>query len=107
MNPQLGSWFPVNDKEGIVCNTGKPFRFQGTVNPLHVVIVEGELVIDCVLEDIFALSQLIFSAPERCGRLPATIRLADDFLEPIASKVEIDEAMYDDTEDKFEDDFEV
>ena len=107
VTPQLGSWRPINDKEGIVCNTGKPFRFKGTVNPLHVVIVEGELVIDCVLEDTFALSQLIFSAPLRCGRLPATIRLADDFLEPIASKVELDEAMYDDTEDEFEEDFEV
>lgn len=101
MNPQLGAWFPVSDNEGIVCNTGRPFNLQGTANPLHTVVVEGDLPIRFALEDIFALSQLIFSAPERCGRLPLTIRLADDLLEPIAAEVELDEAIYDDLEDEY------
>jgi len=100
INPELGSWFPINDREGIVCNTGEPFHSPGTVNPLHVVIVEGEIPINFALEDTFALSQLLFSAPEGCARSPLTIRLADDFLEPIASTVELDEAIYDDLEDE-------
>jgi hypothetical protein len=93
-NPSLGSYFTINSKEGIMCNTGRPFLSQGTAKPLHAVIAEGNLDIKNVLEDIFSLSQLIWSAPDKCGKLPVTIRLADDLLEPIASKVEIDEAIY-------------
>lgn len=107
INPELGSWFRINDREGVVCNTGRPFRFPGTANPLHIVIVEGELPIVSALEDTFALSQLLFSAPESCARSPLTVRLADDFLEPIASTVELDEAIYDDLEDELVEAYEV
>lgn len=109
-NPSLGSYFIINSKEGIVCNTGRPFLSQGTAKPLHAVIAEGDLDIKKVLEDIFSLSQLIWSAPEKCGKLPVTIRLADDLLEPIASKVELDEAIYEsewDEKEELKDDSEI
>jgi len=109
-NPSLGSYFIINSKEGIICNTGRPFLSQGTAKPLHAVIAEGNLDIKKVLEDIFSLSQLIWSAPEKCGRLPVTIRLADDLLEPIASKVELDEAIYEsewDEKEELKDDSEI
>ncbi len=109
-NPSLGSYFIINSKEGIVCNTGRPFLSQGTAKPLHAVIAEGDLDIKKVLEDIFSLSQLIWSAPEKCGKLPVTIRLADDLLEPIASKVELDEAIYEsewEKKEELEDDSEI
>ena len=95
-NPTIGSYYVLNSQEGIVCPTGEPFRLPGTAKPLSAVIAEGDLDIQWVLEDIFALSQLAFTAPDRCVRLPATIKLADDFLEPIASESDDDEALYDD-----------
>jgi hypothetical protein len=58
------------------------------------VIVEGNLDIEWVLEDIFALSQPCFTSPDKCTRLPVTIKLADDFLEPIASDADEDGARY-------------
>ena len=57
-------------------------------------IAEGPLDIQWVLEDIFALSQLVFTAPDKCIRLPLTIKLADDFLEPIAAEVDEEAARY-------------
>ena len=87
----------------VVCTTGLPFKFDGTAKPLSVIVVEGDLNMEWVLEDIFGLSQLVFSAPERCQRLPITIKIADDFLEPIASTVD-EEALRYDTDDEDEDD---
>jgi hypothetical protein len=58
------------------------------------VIAEGALKVEWVLEDIFALSQPVFTAPDKCGRLPLTIKLAHDFLEPIASHADDEAALY-------------
>jgi hypothetical protein len=93
-NPTIGSHFIVGSREGIVCTTGLPFRFPGSAKPLAAVVVEGGLSIISVLEDIFALSQLVFTAPTRCMRLPLTIKLAHDFLEPIASDADDEAALY-------------
>ncbi len=101
MNPRIGAYYvpQENGREGFVCNTGWPFKLPGTVNPLHACIVEGDLDIRWVLEDIFALSQLIWAAPDRCARLPLTIKLADDFLDPIAAEVNEEEALYGDEDE--------
>ncbi len=102
-NPTLGSYRVHGPREGIICNTGWPFRFPGTARPLSVVVVEGDLNIEWVLEDTFALSQPVFTAPDRCERLPLTIKLADDLLEPIAAASDDDAARYDDSEEPEED----
>lgn len=93
-NPTVGSAHVLGACEGIICTTGHPFRFPGTAQPLAVRIVEGELEIGAVLEDIFALSQPVFTAPDKCARLPLTIKLADDFLEPIAGAADEEAALY-------------
>lgn len=93
-NPMIGSYQVLTAHEGIVCTTGLPFRFPGTANPLAIVVREGDLDIRDILEDLFALSQLAFTAPDKCMRLPITIKLADDFLEPIASRIDEEEALY-------------
>jgi hypothetical protein len=93
-NPTIGSHYIVGPRDGIVCTTGLPFRFPGTAKPLAAVAVEGALNIGWVLEDIFALSQLVFTAPDRCMRLPLTIKLAHEFLEPIASVADDEAALY-------------
>ena len=101
INPRIGAYYvpQENGREGFICNTGWPFKLPGTVNPLHACIVEGNLDIRWVLEDIFALSQLIWAAPDHCARLPLTIKLADDFLDPIASEVDEEEALYGDEDE--------
>jgi hypothetical protein len=93
-NPQVGSWFRLSDEEGIVCNTGTPFLTQGTAKPLHVRIADGNLEIEKVLEDVFALSNLTWSAPDKCQRLPITTKLGDTFLRPIASPADVEKALY-------------
>lgn len=93
-NPTVGSHYLIGPQEAIVCTTGRPFRFPGTAKPLAVVKVEGALDIEGILEDIFALSQLVFTAPDKCMRLPLTIKLAHDFLEPIAGDADDEAALY-------------
>jgi len=93
-NPRIGSYQPLSSSAGIVCNTGWPFQIPGTANPLHVYIVEGDLNVEWILEDIFALSQLNYSAPDKCVRDPLTIKLNDEFLEPIAGEYDEDRARY-------------
>ncbi|MFA7155665.1 MAG: hypothetical protein WC112_08050 [Proteiniphilum sp.] len=93
-NPTVGSYSVLNEREGLVCNTGNPFHMPGTVIPLHARIVYGNLNIEKVLEDIFALSQLTWSAPMRSQRLPMTIKLIDDLLRSVAGTADDDEARY-------------
>jgi hypothetical protein len=92
-NPTIGSHY-VLGREGIVCTTGRPFRFPGTAKPLAAVVIEGPLNIEWVLEDLFALSQPVFSAPDKCVRLPLPIKLNDDFLEPVAGEADEEAALY-------------
>lgn len=94
-NPDMGSYTVFDSRSGAVCTTGSPFSFSGTANPLSVIGVEGDLNMEWVMQDIFDLSQLVFSAPDRCQRLPATIKIADDFLEPLAGFVDEDALNYD------------
>ena len=102
VNPVIGSYYfaSTNSRDGFVCDTGWPFELPGTAKPLHAYIVEGELNISWILEDTFALSQLIYAAPDRCARLPLTIKLADDFLEPIAAEANEEKALYGDEDDQ-------
>jgi len=98
-NPRVGGWFRINEKEGIVCNTGVPFLTQGTTKPLHVRIADGNLEIEKVLQDVFALSNLTWSAPDKCQRLPITTKLGDTFLRPIASPADMEKALYGEEEE--------
>jgi len=99
-NPRVGSWFRLSDKDGIVCNTGAPFLTQGTAKPLHVRIADGHLEIEKVLEDVFALSNLTWAAPDKCQRLPITTKLGDTFLRPIASPADVEKALYGEEEEE-------
>lgn len=98
-NPGMGAYFPVDSRQGIVCNTGWPFELPGTVIPLHASIVYGDLEIEKVLADIFRLSQLAWSAPDKSSRMPVTIKLGDEFLRPISSEADEEAALYGDEEE--------
>jgi len=95
-NPIIGSYFILNSHEAFLCTTGVPFISQGSVRPLYIVKTSEIIDIIKISEDIFSLSQLIWVAPDKCGRLPVSIKLVDDFLKPIASESDEDEARYGD-----------
>lgn len=92
-NPTVGSRLLLSDREGIVATTA-PIR--GTANPLNVVIDSGPLDIHHVLEDVFALAQLNFAAPDKYIKLPLTLKLTDDFLRSVAGRFDEDAAEYGD-----------
>lgn len=102
INPHLGNYFIFDSKQGIVCNTGYPFRISGTANPLFASITEGDLDIELVLEDMFCLSQLAYAAPNSASRNPSTISIGDFFLEAVASDSDREAALY--SEDNEDDD---
>ncbi len=95
-NPEIGDWFALDNKQGIVCNTGWPFQVPGTVKPLLISIVHGDLTLEKILADVFALSLLAWTAPDRSSRVPIVNRLGDLFLRPLASEADDRAALYED-----------
>lgn len=80
-NPQVGYYHLISETDGYVCSTGRAFsQHPGTVQPLHVRKVYGNLSIDACLEDIYSLTTLAWTRPEDCTRYPITIKLNDRFL---------------------------
>jgi hypothetical protein len=94
LNPQIGSWQELNQRDAILCTTGYPFRFDGTVKPLYLRLVLGDLELAKVLEDTFAMSQLCWPVPNRCMRLPIDLKLCDDLLRATAGDADEEEAIY-------------
>jgi hypothetical protein len=90
----VGAWKALNRHEGVVCTTGFPFRFPGTVNPLFIRIIAGDLDIEKILEDTFDLSQLCWPAPDRCIRLSIDLKLCDDNLRANAADADEDEGQF-------------
>ncbi len=97
-NPTIGAWEMIDDSKGIVCTTGYPFKFRGTVKPLAVQLVAGTLTLERVLEDTFAMSQLCWPVPDRCMRLSVDIKLCDDYLRSIAAEADDDGGQFGDDE---------
>lgn len=79
-NPQVGRYCLVNEMEGYLCATGRPFDRKGTVEPLHVRRVQGPMSLEQCLEDVFFLTCLSWTRPEDCTRYPITIKLNDILL---------------------------
>lgn len=100
-NPKIGIALELSAREGVICNTGYPFRLNGSVNPLHVRIVRGTLNLLHVLEDTFRMSLLAYSVPDRVMRLPIDMKLCDEFLRAVASESDEDEATYGEDDPSF------
>jgi|SRR5579859_1694638 len=89
-NPQVGTYYVVNDTDGYICTTGRAFPHEGTVRPLHVHRAIGALPIDACLEDVYDLSTLAWSKPDDCSRNPITIKLCDRYLTEDATEYDAD-----------------
>ncbi|MDO1449553.1 hypothetical protein Q0590_24970 [Rhodocytophaga aerolata] len=77
MNPQVGSWVAINEREGFVCTTGREFYHRGTSLPLYAKIAFGVMSLEAVLRDIYYLSTLSYTKPDDCSRDPLTIKMTD------------------------------
>jgi hypothetical protein len=106
-NPQIGMYRIVGKSEGYLCTTGRAFPRAGTVEPLHVKLIEGPLPIEKCLEDVYSLSALALTKPDDCTRYPITMKLNDRFLGEEATEYDADNLEFDgdmNEDDKIEDD---
>ncbi len=94
VNPWVGSYHIFDEHWGMLCTTGYPGIHQGTANPLVAKIVDGDLDIAKVLRDVYWLSILAWTKPDGVQGDPVTIKLADDWLEPIAARVSENEGVF-------------
>jgi hypothetical protein len=94
LNPVLGAWKQLMLSEGIVCTTGWPFNIPGTVEPLVVRTVRGNLDLVRILEDTFQMSQLCWPAPAGCMRLPVDLKLCDEHLRAFSGRADEDNALF-------------
>ena len=93
-NPQIGLYEVLDENEGFVCTTGRAFPRAGTVEPLCVKRLCGDLTMEQCLEDVFYLSALALTKPDDCSRYPLSIKLNDRALTDAATQFNEDELEY-------------
>ena len=84
-NPRLGTYKIFGDN-AFLCTTGRPYRYNGTTQPLQVVKIEGTMEFKLILDDLFALSNLTWTKPDYCSRLPISIKMTDIRLREVAGE---------------------
>jgi hypothetical protein len=97
-NPEIGCYRIINN-DGYLCSTGRSFLRQGTVKPLHIKYIEGNLSFKLCLEDIYYLTALTWTKPDDCSRYPITTKLNDRRLSEDASEYDEDALRFDLSED--------
>jgi hypothetical protein len=93
-NPQIGTFCIIDEGEAFLCSTGRAFPRRGSVQPLHILRVEGPLSMRECLEDVYALSSLAWTRPEDCSRYPITVKLNDRFLGEDAADYDVNALEY-------------
>lgn len=79
-NPEMGTFVRLDNYEGILATTGAPLLNRGTAQPLAIEKIIGDIDIDDIAHDMYALSHLSFASPASAMSLPFTIALADQIL---------------------------
>jgi hypothetical protein len=92
-NPQIGCYY-INNNDGYICSTGRPFLRQGTAQPLHIKYIEGELPFNLCLEDVYYLTSLTWTKPDECSRYPITTKINDRRLSEDASEYDEDKLQF-------------
>ncbi|MGN6195352.1 MAG: hypothetical protein ACTHOB_10460 [Ginsengibacter sp.] len=83
-NPDCGTYFMMNKKDAFIFNTGKPYSVRGSSKAIHVSYTCGNIDFEKALEDIFRLTQITFSSPDRPTSLPLPLKLIDTLIRDIA-----------------------
>jgi len=94
LNPEIGSYYILNDNIAYVCTTGKEFLKKGTSKPLMVKFISGKMPFKDILQDVFSLSTLTFTKIDDCSRLPFTIKILDILLRGLASEYDEEALEY-------------
>lgn len=82
-------------KDAYIFNTGFPYQVPGSSNPIHVSMSWGDIDFNKALQDVFSLTQISFSAPDRPSSLPLPLKLIDTLIRDVAH-----EYNYANTQDK-------
>ncbi len=93
-NPQVGTYYLLDQSNAYLCATGRAFWRPGTVKPVHVKYVEGTLPFEKSLEDIYFLTALAWTRPDDCTKHPITIKLTDRRLGEDAETFDSDALEY-------------
>ncbi|MBL7840568.1 MAG: hypothetical protein JNJ75_10540 [Cyclobacteriaceae bacterium] len=83
-NPDCGTYFMMNKKDAFIFNTGRPYAVPGSSKPIHVSFTCGNIDFEKALEDIFRLTQITFSSPDRPTSLPLPLKLIDTLIRDVA-----------------------
>ncbi|SDW16836.1 hypothetical protein SAMN05444410_101402 [Hydrobacter penzbergensis] len=83
-NPISGTYKLFDATTGFLFTTGYPFKIPGTVQPIHITLVEGNADFESVMQDIFHQCILAFSAPDKGGSLPVVLKLIDTMIRSFA-----------------------
>lgn len=87
VNPISGTYKLFNANTGFLFTTGYPFKIPGTVQPIHITLVDGTVDLESVIQDIFHQCILAFSAPDKGGSLPIVLKLIDTMIRSFAHQV--------------------
>jgi len=83
-NPDCGTYFILNNKDAFIFNTGWPYSVPGSSKPIHVSLTWGSIEFEKAIEDIFRLTQITFSSPDRPTSLPLPLKLIDTLIRDVA-----------------------
>lgn len=90
LNPEAGSWVPINEREAFLCTTGREYNHQGSSKPLYVKTEPQGLTMENILEDIYFLSCLAYTKPDDCSRYPLTIKITDRRINTLGSEFDFE-----------------
>lgn len=90
LNPAIGSYVMINEREAFVCTTGREFRHQGTSIPLYIKYNSGDMNFEKLLQDLFYLSCLAYTKPDDCSRFPLTIKITDRRINTLGSDFDLE-----------------
>jgi hypothetical protein len=88
-NPVVGTYV-CDGNDAFLCNTGYPYSHKGTVRPLHVTIIEGPMVMDDIIADVFSLANLTWTKIDDCSREPLSVKMTDLRLREAAGEYDKD-----------------
>jgi hypothetical protein len=84
-NPICGTVVPIRKgQEAYIFNTGFPYQVGGSSNPIRVSLSSGDIDFEKAVDDVFAMTQLNFTAPDRASSLPLPLKLIDLLIRDVA-----------------------
>jgi hypothetical protein len=85
VNTDCGTVVPIQAaKEAYLFNTGFPYRVPGSSNPIRISLSSGTINFDKAVDDVFVMTQLNFTAPDRASSLPLPLKLIDLLIRDVA-----------------------